>query len=135
MGSSFVDVLDLFQNDPDTDAVVMIGEIGGAKEQEAAAYIQDHFTKPVVSLIVGTTAPAGKRMGHAGAIITGASARAEDKVKALQDAGARIAPSPARLASPCRPPSGCRLRGAAIGAIRGEQWLGVTMDTLRRVLV
>ena len=97
VGSSFVDVLELFQNDPDTDAVVMIGEIGGAKEQEAAAYIQDHFTKPIVSLIVGTTAPPGKRMGHAGAIITGASARAEDKVKALQDAGARIAPSPAEI--------------------------------------
>ena len=81
VGTSFVGLLELFQNDPDTDAVVLIGEIGGTKEQEAAEYIRDHFTKPVVVLIVGTTAPPGKRMGHAGAIITGSAARAEEKVK------------------------------------------------------
>ena len=96
-GTSFVDLLELFQNDPDTDAVVLIGEIGGTKEQEAAEYIRDHFTKSVVVLIVGTTAPPGKRMGHAGAIITGSAARAEEKVKALQEAGAHIAPSPADI--------------------------------------
>ena len=99
VGSSFVDLLELFQNDPDTDAVVLIGEIGGTKEQEAAEYIRDHFTKPVVVLIVGTTAPPGKRMGHAGAIITGSAARAEEKVKALKEAGAHIAPSPADIGS------------------------------------
>ena len=97
VGTSFVDVLELFQNDPDTDAIVMIGEIGGSKEQEAAEYIRDHVTKPVVSLIVGVTAPPGKRMGHAGAIITGSAARAEEKVKALREAGAHIAPSPAEI--------------------------------------
>ena len=97
VGTSFVDVLELFQNDTDTDAVVMIGEIGGAKEQEAAEYIRDHVTKPVVSLIVGVTAPPGKRMGHAGAIITGSAARAEEKVKALREAGAHIVPSPAEI--------------------------------------
>ena len=94
VGTSFVDVLELFQNDPDTDAIVMIGEIGGSKEQEAAEYIRDHVTKPVVSLIVGVTAPPGKRMGHAGAIITGSAARAEEKVNAR---GAQIAPSPAEI--------------------------------------
>ena len=99
VGTSFVDLLELFQNDPDTDAVVLIGEIGGTKEQEAAEYIRDHFTKPVVALIVGTTAPPGKRMGHAGAIITGSAARAEEKVKALQEAGAKVAPSPADIGS------------------------------------
>ena len=97
VGTSFVDVLELFQNDADTDAIVMIGEIGGSKEQEAAEFIRDHVTKPVVSLIVGVTAPPGKRMGHAGAIITGSAARAEEKVKALREAGARIAPSPAEI--------------------------------------
>lgn len=97
VGTSFVDVLELFQNDPDTDAIVMIGEIGGSKEQEAAEFIRDHVTKPVVSLIVGVTAPPGKRMGHAGAIITGSAARAEEKVKALREAGAQIAPSPAEI--------------------------------------
>ncbi len=97
VGTSFVDLLELFENDADTDAVVLIGEIGGTKEQEAAEYIRGHFTKPVVALIVGTTAPPGKRMGHAGAIITGSAARAEEKVKALQEAGAHVAPSPADI--------------------------------------
>ena len=99
VGTSFVDLLQLFQDDPDTDAVVLIGEIGGIKEQEASEYIRDHFTKPVVALVVGTTAPPGRRMGHAGAIITGSAARAEEKVKALREAGAHIAPSPAEIGS------------------------------------
>jgi len=77
IGSSFVDILRLFQEDPETDLVVFIGEIGGNMEQEAAAYIEAEFTKPLCALIVGATAPPGKRMGHAGAIITGESARAE----------------------------------------------------------
>ena len=97
VGSSYIDLLRLFQEDPDTDAVVLIGEIGGTKEQEAADYIRDNFTKPVVGLVVGTTAPPGRRMGHAGAIITGSAARADEKVKALREAGAHIAPSPADI--------------------------------------
>ena len=98
-GTTFVDVLRLFNDDPETDAVVLIGEIGGTKEQEAAEYIKAEMTKPVASLIVGQSAPPGKRMGHAGAIITGAAARAENKVAALRDAGAAIIPSPADIGS------------------------------------
>ena len=97
VGTSFVDMLQLFQEDPETDAMVLIGEIGGTKEQEAAEYIRAHVTKPVVGLVVGTTAPAGRRMGHAGAIITGSAARADEKVKALKEAGVHIAPSPADI--------------------------------------
>jgi succinyl-CoA synthetase alpha subunit len=96
-GTSFVDMLKLFQEDPETDAVVLIGEIGGTKEQEAAEYIRDNFTKPVVGLVVGTTAPPGRRMGHAGAIITGSAAKADEKVKALRAAGVHVAPSPAEI--------------------------------------
>ncbi len=94
-GSSFVDILEMFQNDPDTDGIVMIGEIGGVREQEAAEYIgSDQFTKPVAALIVGQSAPPGKRMGHAGAIITGSAGRADEKVKALAAAGVSIIPTP-----------------------------------------
>ena len=82
---------------PDTDGVVMIGEIGGAEEQEAAEYIKSDFAKPVAALVVGQTAPPGKRMGHAGAIITGAAARADEKVKALAEAGVTIVPSPGEI--------------------------------------
>jgi succinyl-CoA synthetase alpha subunit len=95
--TSFVDILQMFQDDPDTDGVVMIGEIGGTREQEAAEYIKSDFTKPVVALIVGQSAPPGKRMGHAGAIITGAAARADEKAKALAVAGVAIVPSPAEI--------------------------------------
>ena len=97
IGTSFVDVLSMFKDDPETDLVVFIGEIGGTKEQEAASYIRDEFNKPVCALIVGATAPPGKRMGHAGAIITGDDARAEAKIKALGDAGAAIIPTPADI--------------------------------------
>jgi len=96
-GTTFVDVLRLFQDDPDTDMVVLIGEIGGTMEQEAAEYIEKEFTKPVVATVVGISAPPGKRMGHAGAIVTGAAARADEKMKALARAGAVIAPSPAEI--------------------------------------
>ena len=92
-------MLRLFNDDPETDAVVLIGEIGGTKEQEAAEYIKAEMTKPVAALIVGQSAPPGKRMGHAGAIITGSAARAENKVAALRDAGAAIIPSPADIAT------------------------------------
>ena len=96
-GTTFVDVLRLFNDDPETDAVVLIGEIGGTKEQEAAEYIKAEMKKPVAALIVGQSAPPGKRMGHAGAIITGAGATAANKVAALRDAGAAIIPSPADI--------------------------------------
>lgn len=98
-GTSFVDVLQMFNNDPQTDAVVLIGEIGGVREQEAADYISKDFVKPVAALIVGQSAPSGRRMGHAGAIITGQAARADEKVKALKAAGARTIPSPAEIGS------------------------------------
>ncbi|PZC45697.1 MAG: succinyl-CoA synthetase alpha subunit [Chloroflexi bacterium] len=96
-GSDFVDVLGLFEKDEATDAIVMIGEIGGTKEQEAAEFIQSNVSKPVISLIVGQTAPPGRRMGHAGAIITGTAALASSKVKSLEKAGAFIVPSPADI--------------------------------------
>ena len=96
-GSDFVDMLGLFEKDDATDAIVMIGEIGGTKEQEAAEFIQSNVSKPVISLIVGQTAPPGRRMGHAGAIITGTAALAESKVKSLEKAGAFIVPSPADI--------------------------------------
>ena len=96
-GVSFIDILEKFQDDPDTDSVVMIGEIGGTKEQEAAEYIKSNFTKPIVSLIVGQSAPPGKRMGHAGAIITGSAGKAEEKIKALSSAGVAIVPRPGAI--------------------------------------
>ena len=99
IGTNFVDVLELYEADPGTDAVVMIGEIGGTMEQDAAAYINSNMKKPVSALVVGASAPAGKRMGHAGAIITGESATAEYKMAALKDAGASIIPTPADIGS------------------------------------
>ena len=97
IGTSFVEILGLYNDDPDTDMVVFIGEIGGNMEQEAAAFIGEKMNKPVCALIVGATAPPGKRMGHAGAIITGESATAASKIKALQEAGATIIPTPADI--------------------------------------
>ena len=94
-GSTFVNILELFEEDQDTKAVVLIGEIGGTMEQEAAKFITDKMSKPVVVFIAGSTAPPGKRMGHAGAIITGNAGKASEKIKALSQAGATIAPNPA----------------------------------------
>ena len=94
-GSNFVDILKKFEADPNTDSVVMIGEIGGSKEQEAAEYIKSDFSKPIAALIVGQSAPKGKRMGHAGAIITGSAGKADEKIKALKSVGVEIIPGPA----------------------------------------
>ncbi|MRU16916.1 succinate--CoA ligase subunit alpha [Roseovarius sp. A21] len=93
-GSSFRDILELFENDPETDAVVMVGEIGGPQEAEAAEYIRDHMTKPVAAYIAGLSAPKGRRMGHAGAIVSAFGESAQEKVEILKDAGVAIVPTP-----------------------------------------
>ncbi len=97
IGTGFVDALELFQADPATEAVVLIGEIGGTAEEEAAAYMQTQMSKPVFAFIAGRTAPPGRRMGHAGAIISGGKGTADEKFKALRDAGAVIVENPAHI--------------------------------------
>ena len=96
-GTTFIDALELFQNDPQTEAIIMVGEIGGTAEDEAAAYIKAHVTKPVVSYIAGVTAPAGKRMGHAGAIIAGGKGTADEKFAVLEEAGVKTVRNPAQI--------------------------------------
>jgi len=105
-GSNFIDILEKFENDPQTEAIVMIGEIGGTAEEEAAAYIKANVTKPVVSYIAGVTAPKGKRMGHAGAIISGGKGTADDKFAALEDAGVKTVRSLAGIADGLREVTG-----------------------------
>ena len=97
IGTVFVDALELFEQDPQTEAVVLIGEIGGNQEQRAAEFIKSKMSKPVIAFVAGSSAPPGRRMGHAGAIITGSSGRAQEKITALSEAGATIAMSPAEV--------------------------------------
>jgi malate-CoA ligase subunit alpha len=96
-GSSFRDILELFEADPETDAVMMIGEIGGPQEAEAALYVKEHMTKPVIAFVAGLSAPKGRKMGHAGAIVSAFGESAQEKVVILEDAGITVAPNPSEM--------------------------------------
>jgi succinyl-CoA synthetase alpha subunit len=111
IGMNFVDVLKMFNEDPGTEGVFMIGEIGGAAEEEAAVWIQKHMTKPVAAFIAGVTAPPGKRMGHAGAIITGGKGKAVDKIRTLTECGVTVAASPTKMGEAMQTAMGAKGNG------------------------
>jgi succinyl-CoA synthetase alpha subunit len=117
IGTTFTDTIKLFNEDPETEAIIMIGEIGGNAEETAAAYIKTHVKKPVVGFIAGQTAPSGRRMGHAGAIISGGSGKAEDKLAAMEDAGIIVCPSPALMGEKMQEALGT---GPVINPVRGR---------------
>jgi malate-CoA ligase subunit alpha len=114
-GSSFADILALFEADEDTDAVIMIGEIGGPQEAEGGAFARDHMTKPVVGYVAGLAAPAGRTMGHAGAVVSGAGESAQEKMEILAQSGVTVAPDPSRIAETM-----ARLLPAQAGAAAAE---------------
>ena len=120
-GMNFIDVLELFERDPQTEGIIMVGEIGGSDEEAAAAHIAKFVTKPVVAYIAGVTAPPGKRMGHAGAVVAGGKGTAADKYKALEDAGVRTVQSPAELGGAMADLLKRRARKAAAAAAKVEQ--------------
>jgi succinyl-CoA synthetase alpha subunit len=121
VGSSFVDILSRFETDPETDLVVMVGEIGGAEEEAAAAFIEAEMRKPVVAYIAGFTAPPGKAMGHAGAIISGSAGTAQAKKDALEAHGVRVGANPTEVARLAAETAGSRISGQASGADRAAR--------------
>jgi succinyl-CoA synthetase alpha subunit len=124
-GMSFIDVIELFERDPQTEGIIMVGEIGGSDEEAAAEHIRRFVSKPVVAYIAGVTAPPGKRMGHAGAVIAGGQGTAANKYRALEAAGVRTVKSPAELGSAMaallRPARGAPVRRAKAGAKAGAK--------------
>jgi succinyl-CoA synthetase alpha subunit len=132
-GTNFIDVLELFQKDPATDAVIMIGEIGGAEEERAAAWAREHFTKPMVGFIAGRTAPPGKRMGHAGAVISGGSGTAEAKIAAMRAAGITVVDGPHLLGQAMKDLLDQRARSRARGAVGKKKPAGARRAKARPV--
>jgi succinyl-CoA synthetase alpha subunit len=131
-GMNFIDVIELFERDPQTEGIVMVGEIGGSDEEAAAAHIARYVSKPVVAYIAGVTAPPGKRMGHAGAVVAGGKGTAADKFRALEAAGARTVRSPAELGSAMAEMLGAVRRKRAVATTIGERPAGMRAKPARK---